>query len=151
MRTPPSSSLVCSADIDECLTHKCLPHQRCVNTEGSFTCRAQITCPPGYHLKSSGCQGEFPRFHCALSAVSRKQCQCNNYYCVCPDIDECAMRKDRCGKDFLCENTPGSFKCTPKQKCLSGFTQDAHGNCVGKTVSVCWKGSCRSLLSLDCL
>ncbi|KAF6715081.1 Fibulin-2 [Oryzias melastigma] len=89
-------------DIDECLTHKCLPHQRCVNTEGSFTCRAQITCPPGYHLKSSGCQ----------------------------DIDECAMRKDRCGKDFLCENTPGSFKCTPKQKCLSGFTQDAHGNCV---------------------
>uniref|UniRef100_A0A3P9MPK3 Fibulin 2 n=1 Tax=Oryzias latipes TaxID=8090 RepID=A0A3P9MPK3_ORYLA len=89
-------------DVDECLTHKCLPHQRCVNTEGSFTCRPQITCPPGYHLKSSGCQ----------------------------DVDECAMRKDRCGKDFLCENTPGSFKCTPKQKCLSGFTQDAHGNCV---------------------
>uniref|UniRef100_A0A8C7Z651 Fibulin 2 n=1 Tax=Oryzias sinensis TaxID=183150 RepID=A0A8C7Z651_9TELE len=89
-------------DVDECLTHKCLPHQRCVNTEGSFTCRPQITCPPGYHLKSSGCQ----------------------------DVDECAMRKDRCGKDFLCENTPGSFKCIPKQKCLSGFTQDAHGNCV---------------------
>uniref|UniRef100_A0A3P9IAC3 Fibulin 2 n=1 Tax=Oryzias latipes TaxID=8090 RepID=A0A3P9IAC3_ORYLA len=88
--------------VDECLTHKCLPHQRCVNTEGSFTCRPQITCPPGYHLKNSGCQ----------------------------DVDECAMRKDRCGKDFLCENTPGSFKCTPKQKCLSGFTQDAHGNCV---------------------
>uniref|UniRef100_A0A8C7Z7U9 Fibulin 2 n=1 Tax=Oryzias sinensis TaxID=183150 RepID=A0A8C7Z7U9_9TELE len=108
MRTPlnvhtlSKHACVCSADVDECLTHKCLPHQRCVNTEGSFTCRPQITCPPGYHLKSSGCQ----------------------------DVDECAMRKDRCGKDFLCENTPGSFKCIPKQKCLSGFTQDAHGNCV---------------------
>lgn len=72
---------------------------------------------------------------------------------LCPDVDECAMRKDRCGKDFLCENTPGSFKCTPKQKCLSGFTQDAHGNCVGKILRVCWEGSWRTFhlcpLSLD--
>lgn len=85
MRTPlnvhtlSKQACVCSADVDECLTHKCLPHQRCVNTEGSFTCRPQITCPPGYHLKSSGCQGEFTGLYCSLSADLHKQSQCKDY------------------------------------------------------------------------
>lgn len=30
----------------------------------------------------------------------------------------------------MCENTVGSFVCGPKHKCISGFKQDSHGNCI---------------------
>lgn len=49
-----------------------------------------------------------------------------------PDIDECVVRTHNCGIGFVCKNTVGSFLCNPKQKCISGFTQDSHGNCIGK-------------------
>ncbi|MEQ2281440.1 hypothetical protein AMECASPLE_030358, partial [Ameca splendens] len=45
-------------------------------------------------------------------------------------IDECLVRTHNCGEGFVCENTVGSFHCNPKLKCVSGFTQDSHGNCI---------------------
>ncbi|KAI3369245.1 hypothetical protein L3Q82_007788 [Scortum barcoo] len=49
---------------------------------------------------------------------------------MCEDIDECVLQTDNCGMGFLCENTVGSFLCNAKHKCISGFTQDSHGNCI---------------------
>jgi len=49
------------------------------------------------------------------------------------DIDECVMRTHNCGIGFQCQNTDGSFTCNLKQRCLTGFTQDSHGNCIGMT------------------
>ncbi|XP_030585973.1 fibulin-2 [Archocentrus centrarchus] len=91
-------------DVDECVTgaHRCRPSERCVNTEGSFVCELQVTCPAGYQLRNS----------------------------LCEDIDECTIRTHNCGMGFVCENTLGSFLCKPKHKCVSGFTQDSHGNCI---------------------
>lgn len=51
------------------------------------------------------------------------------------DIDECALQSHNCGMGFVCENTVGSFVCNPKNKCVSGFMQDSHGNCIGKIIS----------------
>lgn len=50
------------------------------------------------------------------------------------DIDECALGSHNCGRDFVCTNTPGSFRCHPKDKCGDGFIQDAIGNCIGEFV-----------------
>uniref|UniRef100_A0A8C6TAA3 Fibulin 2 n=1 Tax=Neogobius melanostomus TaxID=47308 RepID=A0A8C6TAA3_9GOBI len=52
---------------------------------------------------------------------------------IFPDIDECVLGIHNCGGSFVCENKPGSFRCRPKVKCITGFTQDSHGNCIGKT------------------
>ncbi|XP_072239043.1 fibulin-2 isoform X2 [Leuresthes tenuis] len=91
-------------DVDECMTntHSCQPSEHCVNTVGSFVCKLQVICPAGYQLKNS----------------------------VCRDIDECTMRTDNCSEGYVCANTLGSFLCNPKHKCISGFTQDSHGNCI---------------------
>uniref|UniRef100_A0A3B4A749 EGF-like domain-containing protein n=1 Tax=Periophthalmus magnuspinnatus TaxID=409849 RepID=A0A3B4A749_9GOBI len=46
------------------------------------------------------------------------------------------LQTHNCGGSFVCENTPGSFRCRPKLKCITGFTQDPHGNineCSGRT------------------
>ncbi|XP_029358897.1 fibulin-2 [Echeneis naucrates] len=91
-------------DVDECMTnkHSCGPHERCLNTVGSFVCKLQITCPEGYQLRNS----------------------------VCEDVDECALQTHNCGVGFICDNSMGSFLCKPKHKCISGFTQDSRGNCI---------------------
>lgn len=49
-----------STDVDECVTntHSCGPSERCVNTVGSFVCELQVTCPAGYQLRNSVCEGE---------------------------------------------------------------------------------------------
>ncbi|XP_062842832.1 fibulin-2 [Trichomycterus rosablanca] len=92
-------------DMNECLTntHTCLPNERCVNTVGAFGCEKQISCQNGYQLRNE----------------------------VCEDIDECVMKSHNCGSGFQCQNTLGSFHCSPKQqRCLTGFSQDPHGNCI---------------------
>lgn len=43
------------------------------------------------------------------------------------DIDEC-LDERACGKGAICENLPGSFKCT----CPPGFTGDPSVECIGK-------------------
>uniref|UniRef100_A0A671TE03 Fibulin 2 n=1 Tax=Sinocyclocheilus anshuiensis TaxID=1608454 RepID=A0A671TE03_9TELE len=40
------------------------------------------------------------------------------------------MRTHNCGMGFQCQNTDGSFTCNLKQRCLTGFTQDSHSNCI---------------------
>lgn len=46
------------------------------------------------------------------------------------DIDEC-LDERACGKGALCENLPGSFKCT----CPPGFTGDPSVECIGKCLT----------------
>ncbi|KAG8142752.1 hypothetical protein E2320_005953 [Naja naja] len=48
----------------------------------------------------------------------------------CRDIDECETGIHNCLPDFICQNTPGSFRCRPKQQCKIGFIQDALGSCI---------------------
>lgn len=51
-----------SSDINECTegSHRCLQHQRCINTVGAYRCRSLVSCPPGYEPTSNnGCQGEY--------------------------------------------------------------------------------------------
>ncbi|XP_042361236.1 fibulin-2-like [Plectropomus leopardus] len=74
--------------------------QRCTEVAG----RAHCSCFPGFLLMKDGR--------------------------MCEDIDECDLQTHNCGMGSLCENTVGSFLCSPKHKCISGFTQDSHGNCV---------------------
>lgn len=57
------------------------------------------------------------------------------FFCGVPDIDECETGTHNCPPDFICQNTPGSFRCRPKLQCMNGFIQDALGNCIGKTYS----------------
>ncbi|KAF3855728.1 hypothetical protein F7725_016451 [Dissostichus mawsoni] len=40
------------------------------------------------------------------------------------------MGTHNCGVGFVCENTLGSFLCNHKPKCITGFSQDSHGNCI---------------------
>lgn len=47
------------------------------------------------------------------------------------DIDEC-LDKQSCGKDALCENLPGSFRCS----CPSGYTGDPAVECIGKLILI---------------
>ncbi|KAA0707653.1 Fibulin-2 [Triplophysa tibetana] len=74
--------------------------QRCTPIRGLAHC----SCFPGYFLMVDG--------H------------------TCEDIDECVVRTHNCGTGFECQNTDGSFTCNQKQRCLTGFTQDSHGNCL---------------------
>ncbi|KAI4878331.1 hypothetical protein NFI96_010152 [Prochilodus magdalenae] len=67
--------------------------------------KAQCSCFPGFSLKADGQS--------------------------CEDIDECVVRSHNCAPGLQCQNTIGSFRCSPKQqRCLTGFTQDPHGNCI---------------------
>lgn len=47
--------LPCPPDVDECENHLACPGQECVNSPGSFQCRA---CPAGHHLHHGRCTGE---------------------------------------------------------------------------------------------
>ncbi|KAG7254164.1 hypothetical protein CRUP_014441 [Coryphaenoides rupestris] len=46
------------------------------------------------------------------------------------NIDECVVRTHDCGVGLQCKNTDGSFVCSPRHKCLTGFKLDSHGNCI---------------------
>lgn len=51
----PCWSLLCHADVDECLVEGTCAHGRCVNLDGSFRC----SCYQGYEVATDGksCQG----------------------------------------------------------------------------------------------
>lgn len=49
------TSLPRFSDVDECENHLACPGQECVNSPGSFQCRA---CPVGHHLHRGRCTGE---------------------------------------------------------------------------------------------
>ncbi|XP_033823174.1 fibulin-2 [Periophthalmus magnuspinnatus] len=99
--------------------------------------RALCSCLPGFSLMTDGrtCQAVDAGQHCRRDSQGSLVCvtcapgrQLNNGRCE--DIDECKLQTHNCGGSFVCENTPGSFRCRPKLKCITGFTQDPHGNCI---------------------
>ncbi|KAK5873105.1 hypothetical protein PBY51_013749 [Eleginops maclovinus] len=73
-----------------------------------------------------------------VAAAGRARCSCFPGFRLmidgrtCKDINECVLQTHNCGRGFVCENTLGSFLCNPKPKakCITGFTQDSHGNCI---------------------
>ncbi|XP_069013008.1 fibulin-1-like [Embiotoca jacksoni] len=111
-------------DVNECLTgsHNCVFGKVCINTEGSFRCRREISCGTGYKFTD------------------------NNY---CQDIDECSLGTDSCGPGFVCVNTAGSFRCHPKETCSFGFYQDAVGSCTD--INECVAHTSRCLPSQSCI
>ncbi|KAM8973148.1 protein disulfide isomerase CRELD2 [Pelodytes ibericus] len=102
-------------DNDECAAEKspCEEDKYCLNTEGSFLCKA-------CDRSCSGCTGEGP-----------ENCQnCTSGYVYqdekCTDINECEEDEEVCLRDNEdCLNTPGSYKCT----CAEGY-EDKDGECV---------------------
>lgn len=48
------------------------------------------------------------------------------YYGYISDVNECS-RPESCAKDFVCEDTPGSYLC----KCKKGYQQSDDSICKG--------------------
>ncbi|XP_034019397.1 cysteine-rich with EGF-like domain protein 2 isoform X2 [Thalassophryne amazonica] len=102
-------------DVDECAKDPspCEHDQYCLNTNGSFYCKAcDVAC--------SGCTGGRP-----------DQCQaCASGYQdtegTCTDVDECSQQESPCPKDHQeCINTQSSYVCI----CASGFKEE-DGECI---------------------
>ncbi|XP_038612359.1 protein disulfide isomerase CRELD2 isoform X1 [Tachyglossus aculeatus] len=102
-------------DVDECSeeTNPCKEDRFCLNSDGSYSCKAcDSSC--------SGCTGEGPG-----------RCKdCTGGYTLedgmCVDIDECSQVEKMCGKaNQDCVNTPGSYTCV----CSVGF-EEKDGSCL---------------------
>ncbi|KAK1170693.1 thrombomodulin-like [Acipenser oxyrinchus oxyrinchus] len=108
----------------------------------------QCICPPGNQLKGNKftcmeidicsiatCE------HICVSHNDSYLCMCQDGYDLdpdgkrCRDIDECKMGHNLCEQDWVCVNTPGSFKC----KCKSGFVEEK-GTC--EDVDECQRDLC---------
>nr|XP_046237621.1 fibulin-2 isoform X2 [Scatophagus argus] len=102
-------------------------------TTTTTTTTSRATTNPG-HL--SPCAENGPCSQQCTEMTGQAHCSCFPGFSLmtdghtCEDIDECVLRAHNCGTGFVCENTVGSFLCNPKNKCVSGFTQDSHGNCI---------------------
>ncbi|KAM7411621.1 hypothetical protein PAMA_021553 [Pampus argenteus] len=145
-------------DINECLSmHACQLNERCVNTEGSYSCQRLITCPPGYQINSDICEdidecGAVAQpcssgFNCINTAGSytcQRKIICSRGYHASPDgsrcidVNECQSSLHRCGEGQLCHNLPGSYRC----ECQTGYQYDSFRRmCVD--VNECWRYSGR--------
>ncbi|KAG7456036.1 hypothetical protein MATL_G00247470 [Megalops atlanticus] len=102
-------------DVDECSKESppCKENQYCLNTDGSYSCKAcDKVC--------SGCSGPGPE-HCLACADGYKDEEG-----TCIDINECELADPACpGEHRECVNTKGSYKCY----CVSGF-EEQDGVCV---------------------
>ncbi|XP_010213856.1 PREDICTED: cysteine-rich with EGF-like domain protein 2 [Tinamus guttatus] len=100
-------------DVDECDGSPCKDDQYCLNTNGSFSCKAcDATCV--------GCTGE----------GSDKCKTCASGYIKedenCTDINECNLPEKVCTRENEdCFNTKGSYKCV----CSKGF-EEKDGTCA---------------------
>ncbi|KAH9509815.1 hypothetical protein Btru_045273 [Bulinus truncatus] len=122
-------------DINECTNSSlnlCSYKERCVNTEGGFTC----TCPLGQTLDNNertclDCDGNTWGLQCAnqcacgigsLKCDPATGCFCKpgftGRYCN-EDVDECATGQQKCSVNEVCVNTPGSAEC----QCQNGFNR----------------------------
>ncbi|KAL4656763.1 cysteine-rich with EGF-like domain protein 2 isoform X2 [Arapaima gigas] len=102
-------------DVDECSNGSpaCTQDQYCLNTEGSYSCKAcDKVC--------SACRGEGPD-QCLTCAEGFQ-----DENGTCTDIDECAQLERVCpGEHRECINIKGSFRCF----CSPGF-EDHGGVCL---------------------
>ncbi|XP_006016561.1 cysteine-rich with EGF-like domain protein 2 [Alligator sinensis] len=102
-------------DVDECAAEAspCKDDQYCLNTDGSFSCKAcDVSCV--------GCTGEGPG----------KCKDCMSGYIMedekCTDMNECNLAESVCIRENEdCINTSGSYKCI----CSEGF-EEKDGTCV---------------------
>ncbi|XP_018602726.2 cysteine-rich with EGF-like domain protein 2 isoform X2 [Scleropages formosus] len=102
-------------DVDECSAQSppCKEDQLCVNTDGSYSCKA---CDKA----CSRCRGEGPD-QCLACAEGYQ-----DEDGTCADIDECSLPERVCpGEHRECVNIKGSFRCF----CSSGF-EDHGGVCL---------------------
>nr|CAH7750348.1 unnamed protein product [Callosobruchus chinensis] len=98
-------------DIDECddpaIAARCVEHAECCNLPAHFLCK----CLPGFtgdgEVQCTGFEGD-PYTH------------------GCLDMDECS-RGQPCGRNALCTNLEGSFRCA----CPPGFIGDPMSECTG--------------------
>uniref|UniRef100_A0A8D0BVI9 Cysteine rich with EGF like domains 2 n=1 Tax=Salvator merianae TaxID=96440 RepID=A0A8D0BVI9_SALMN len=102
-------------DVDECAVEDspCSTDQYCLNTDGSFSCKAcDISC--------LGCTGEGPsKCKSCISGYEMKDDKCT-------DVDECSLPEKMCVRENEdCINTLGGYKCV----CSEGF-QDKDGSCI---------------------
>ncbi|XP_062339158.1 cysteine-rich with EGF-like domain protein 2 [Osmerus eperlanus] len=101
-------------DVDECSTDSapCQEEQHCLNSDGSYSCRAcDQVC--------SGCTGEGPD-KCKACASGYQDTEG-----TCTDMDECSQLEAVCPEERRCVNTRGSYSC----HCPEGF-QEQEGACV---------------------
>ncbi|XP_043755134.1 latent-transforming growth factor beta-binding protein 4 isoform X3 [Cervus elaphus] len=121
-------------DVDECENHLACPGQECVNSPGSFQCRA---CPAGHQLHHGRCTDVDecssgascgPHGHCTNTEGSF-HCSCEPGYRApagrpgpCADVNEC-LEGDFCFPHGECLNTDGSFACT----CAPGYRPGPRG------------------------
>ncbi|XP_055863672.1 matrilin-2-like [Biomphalaria glabrata] len=169
-----SSSGSC-LDEDECAMNTSRCQQKCVNTQGSYSC----DCDRGYTLSTDNvtcrdidecllrvppcqqiCRNTNGSFHC--ECYDGYTFRMNNGTCV--DVDECGEGTHQC--EQLCNNTVGSYVCD----CMEGFLLSSDGHrctkidpclpfqcqqiCVGLNQSVNCQEFCKSypqLCDQDCV
>uniref|UniRef100_A0A8D3EE43 Nidogen 1 n=1 Tax=Scophthalmus maximus TaxID=52904 RepID=A0A8D3EE43_SCOMX len=120
-------------DVDECRENLwlCGSNAVCSNQPGSFRCECESgftfasdgrTCVVSDHLYIHHDCDVPDRAQCSYSGGSAFVCSCLPGFVgdgrVCRDVDEC--QQDRCHRDALCSNAPGSYTC----RCHPGFHGD---------------------------
>ncbi|VDP65796.1 unnamed protein product [Echinostoma caproni] len=137
-------------DINECEENPfiCALGEKCVNHIGGYRCIRMNECQPGFERDGpfGACKDvdECQVFGSEASCPDpRARCVNTNgsHLCVCPDgfvwvdyptskckdIDECAQKPDRCGKEHRCVNVEGSYNCV----CAPGYqATDDSKRCV---------------------
>ncbi|XP_076027506.1 latent-transforming growth factor beta-binding protein 4-like isoform X2 [Genypterus blacodes] len=111
-------------DIDECGQNAC-PNGHCENTAGNFRC----VCHYGYKFQNNTCTdvdecaepSQCPGQMCVNAVGSYRCVSCQPGYTLalnrqCTDVDECSLPGSICGRNSVCENTVGSYRC----KCEAG-------------------------------
>ncbi|XP_043863094.1 fibulin-5 isoform X6 [Drosophila mojavensis] len=127
-------------DVDECQSIPGLCQQKCVNFWGGYRC----TCNQGYELSHDNrtcndideCEVHKDYKLCmgfCINTPGSYQCSCPRGYTLasdktsCRDIDECDTTSNNhvcTGRNDICTNIRGSFKCTTIN-CPSGYMNDA--------------------------
>ncbi|ROT83517.1 putative hemicentin-1 isoform X2 [Penaeus vannamei] len=128
--------------IDECAEQisGCHFTQTCSNTWGSYHC----TCPRGFSSSGPG-QPCLDVNECTLPERCQHRCEntIGSFMCLCPpgyrlnanrrtcdDINECREQDVQCGRDQLCFNLRGSYKCV-SAPCPPEYQRDpATGSCI---------------------
>lgn len=127
--------MVCSLDINECLTANGGCEHNCTNTVGGHNC----SCLPGFELNDNNlnCTSKY-----AYMATYVHTCMCECVILVsCSviskgaryvtvfylDINECTEGTHNCDGNATCTDTDGSFDCV----CNTGYTGNGT-DCAGK-------------------